>query len=138
MAMKEMGVTEWRSSLGDLRQSSEVVVVHYRRRPAALMVPIPPEFWDGADAFVDQLLKLRDEQLQSTHDGWISRTREPLRLNVEEARRSSAKLFGYTMNNTPVILTFYAYDNSVMLPLPPDLSTADLKAVYSHFSDHIQ
>jgi hypothetical protein len=126
-----MGVTEWRSKLGDLRQGLDVVVVLYRRKPATLFVPIPPAFWEDSAPFFAQVMQLRDQQLrppaQESMHSWVQSTYKPTKMTIEDARRGTAKLFGLTMRNTPVILTFYDYDNAIMIPLPADLSEQELE-----------
>lgn len=132
--MKQIGVTEWRSRLGELRQGTEVFVVLYRQKPTALLVPVPPAFWENVTPFLQQLLRIRDQQMKpptrELHPWLDMGTPDPASINFEEARRGTAKLFGFLMHNTPVILTFYSYANAVMLPLPPDLPAEALETVH--------
>lgn len=133
--MKQLSVTEWRSQLGELRQSSEVAIVLYHRRPTALMVPVPPSYWTDSTRFLAQLMSFRDRFLQPPHSekihDWVQDTYAPVQFTLEDARRGSAQLFGYVMRNTPVILTFYTqYEAVAMIPLPSGLSSDTLEQLY--------
>ena len=131
--MKHLPVTEWRAQLGQLRQGTEVVVVHYHRQPAALMVPIPPLHWQDAGGFVKQIMNIRDEYLQPPHTErphpWLQHAHDPQSMPIEDARRGSALLFGIVMRNVPVVLTFYEYAGALMMPLPPGLPDAKLQEI---------
>jgi hypothetical protein len=141
--VKQIGVTEWRSRLGELRQGTEVFVVLYRHRPAAILVPVPPTYWENVTPFLQALLQLRDRQLESlnpeTTHPWIELgTGNPTSINFEEARRGTAMLFGFLAQNTPVILTFYTYANAIMLPVPLDLPHETLESIYRDVQAHIR
>ena len=141
--MRSLSVTEWRSQLGALRQSSDPVVIQYRHRPAAIMVPVPPKYWEGetSDRYATAALALRDEHLQAPPldepHPWLASARQMERLSIDDgARRGSARLFGKLARNIVVILTFYQYANAVMVPLPTDLPAgvqAQLEAAFSAF-----
>lgn len=124
--MRRIGVTEWQVRLGELRQGAEPVLVMYRQRPTAILVPVPPAYWPDANPFLSRIMKIRDQYLhspagQDTHP-WVKDTYLPKKVNVVEARRNSAMVFAHLTYNEPVILTFYDYDSIVMLPLPSDFA----------------
>lgn len=129
--MKRLGVVPWRSSLGRLRQGTDVVVVLYRHQPAALLVPVSPPYWKNVDPFLEQVLSIRNKQIQAVdaNHPWIQVKIAPLQMTFEEARRGSAYLFGLIAHNVPVILSFYEYASIIMLPLPPNLPNDDLEAI---------
>lgn len=139
--MKRMGVTEWRSKLGELRQGTDVIVVLYRQRPAALLVPAPPAYWSDITPFLQKVLAIRDRQLQpptceAEHEWLQQGTHSPTSINFEEARRGTAMLFGHIVRNTPVILTFYDYANAIVLPVPPDLSDEALETIHQEVQEY--
>lgn len=133
--MKQIGVTEWRSRLGEMRQGTEVFVVLYRQKPAALLIPVPPAYWQDVAPFLERVLDIRDRQLRpparETAHPWLELDApKPFNINFEEARRGTAVLFGHLARNTPVVLTFYSYANAIMLPLPSDLPSEALKTIH--------
>ena len=129
--MQSMSVTEWRSQLGQLRQGAEPVVVMYRRRPTAIMVPVPPPFWQDSEQFGQALMATRDEYLQPPFTErphpWSQREHEHVVMSMDDARRGTAELFGYITRNVPVGLTFYEYKNAIMVPVPPGISEENLE-----------
>jgi hypothetical protein len=136
-----MGVTEWQSSLGELRQGTEIVLVLYRQRPASLLVPIPPTHWHDASALVDSIMQIRDGHLKPSLEDkkhtWVQETYTPTKMNIVDGRRNSAILFGTIMRGTPVILTFYDYDSVLMLPVPPELPTQEIETIHNEIQTFI-
>jgi hypothetical protein len=130
-----MSVNEWRSQLGQLRQGAEAVVVMYRRRPTAIMVPVPPPFWQNPEPFGKALMATRDEYLKPPYveraHRWVKNGYQWHHQSMDDARRGTAELFAYITRNTPVCLTFYEYANAAMVPVPPDVPEENLERIFA-------